>query len=489
MTQNFNTGKLLCFHNGNNATKEDNADYVIDDHLMTVDLTARTNEYKGVGKVEINNSGGEYSQTVRTGDRVEFVLGGSAADSGYGAGGYGVGPYPGGLTRRWTGCVRPYEIDDLGQDNAVMTLTVEQFAPCVMSFRDVYATFENRQIVGTNGIINEVVSEECPELNTSRLPDRPETTSIWRRGQTVLETVAQLAVRLDMILCFDGIYLDLVDPQAVTPKFEAVRTEDVGEIKTNVNDDNLVNDLRVEGGTGHDPESQSSQTTVNGYQTVTNSNRLTYQINTRKDQLERLEIWTRKTGSGEDFTIRLQKDDNGAPIAPGDNKSDIVTKTLDPTFVDNNGFTDFILPNHHLPEPFPWVIMESSGPTGQEIGINTATGEPGIIPHFPYEVVVNRISADSINMFRRREDKVSDDDLGTFSAADDLALEILAKRDEPTIRLTVEAFSDDMHGLTAGDVVTFDYPPSKAVGEFVVLEVKDVFELGKLTTDITLQQL
>lgn len=489
MTRYIDNAELRGYHSGNTSDLKSDADYIITDDLITTDLSVRAGNYKGQGKIDINNNAGEYSQTIQPGDRIEFQTTAQGVDSGYGTGGYGVGPYGGGTTREWTGMVQPFEIQGQGVDNYDLSVNAEQFASSVMDIRTVHGTFEDQQIVGSNGIINEILAEECPELSTDRLPSKSASTSIYLRGKTVLDAVASLAVRANMLLCCDGVYVDLVEPSSISPQFTATRGDDVGSFKTKVNPDNMVNELRVEGGTGHDIESESSQSTVDGYQTITSSNRITYQIQTRKSELERIEIYTRTTGSGEDYIARLQKDENGAPIAPGDSKSDIVKKKLDPTFVDNDGWTGFILPQHTLPEPFPWLIIESGGSQGQEVGINTATGNPGVIPHFPYQVILNRVSQTSIDKYRRREDKVSDDSIGTFEAARDLASEVLAKRDQPEIQVQVPVYTDRMHSLSIGDVISFNHSEARAVGDFAVTEVRDMYETGQVNRDMTLQKL
>lgn len=487
MTKYFDDAEVRIYEPGNTSIQREDADFIIADDLIMADLSNRASDYKGVGKFQIYNRNGRNTDAITSGNRIEFARSSGVGSEGYGVGGYGVGPYGTTVTRRWVGMVRSFEHDDMGQHNYMIAVDAEHFAPTIMSIRDCYDTFESQQIVGANGIVNEIINDNAPELKTSQLPDIPDTTSLFLRGQSVLEAVNSLAVRAGLIPVYSGKFVDMISPTEVTPEFEVIRSEDVGEIDTSIQDANLINNLRVEGGTGHDVESQSAQTTVNGYETITQTDRLFYQIQTRKSQLERVEVWTKTTGSGEDFTARLQKDQNGSPIAPADTKSDIVSRTLDPTFVDDDGFTGFLFGEHTLPEPFPWLILETSGPNGQQIGINTATGNPGVIPHFPYNVIITDISPESIETYRQRDGKISDDSLGTFSAARAKALEVLAKRDEPTVQIDVTAYSDRMHGLEPGNVVQVQHPPVKATGNFVVSETSEHYEDGQINTELTLE--
>lgn len=492
MTQYIEDARLCGYHPGNDSILASDADYIFTDDLQSADVTERGSDFKGTGSFGVFRHDDPTDVTVHPGDRLAFFVDDIGAESGYGEGGYGTGPYGGGQDLRWMGMARNLELSEESTDNFFLTINAEEFAPCVMAIRSAYATYEDRQISGTtNSICNEILRDNCPELSTDRLPTVTDTTTIYLRGQTVLETMASLAVRAGRLLVSDGFYVDLTQPQTITPQFTATQGTDVGTFETTINDDNLVNDLRVEGGTGHDPESQSAQTIVNGYEDITQTDRIFYQINTRKSSIERVEVWTHKTGSGENFIARLQKDQNGAPIAPNDNKSDIVSRNLAPQFVDPDGYTSFLFSEHTLPEPFPWLILETDGPVGQEIGVNTnvTPPAPGVIPHFPYQIILNRTSPGSIDVYRRREDKVSNDSIGTFAAARDKATEVLATRDEPIIQVTLTAYSDRMHALHPGTVITLANEKARAVGDFVVLETRDLYETGQLNTELTLKQL
>lgn len=481
------------FHPGNDGQTENAADYILDD-VREISVNQRITKYKDKGNIIVNNTGGQYSNLIRSGDRLVFRLGTDVEGTGYGEGGYGVGPYGGSAgSVEWTALVRQYEITGEGVDNYTLDIEAEDFAAGIMGMRNVHATFEDRQISGSNGILNEILGEECPEVDTSQLPDLSATTTIYLRGQTVLPVAAELARRADKLLTTKssgaefGI-VDLIDPPSTDPQFTVQRGSDVGTFSMQANDDNLVNNLRVEGGEGRDVEEQSQQTTVNGYETVSESARATYQIQTRKPSLERIAIWTRPTGSNEDYEIRLQKDDGGAPIAIDDEKSDIVSHQLDYRFVSDDDFTEFILPDHTLPEPFPWLIIQTNGSTGQDIGIDTGSGNPGVIPEYPYNIVLDRVSRESIERYRRRDGKLSNDAIGSFEAAREGGDTSLAQSDDINRTVKLEAYTDRMHALQTGEVVALDHPPAEAVGDYVVMEKEDTYTLGRLDTSLTLRE-
>lgn len=91
MTTTITGAELRGYHAGNESDYRSEADYVIPgDDLNGVDITSRATDYKDSGKINIDNQGGEWSGTVRHGDRVEFFLGSTQEGEGYGQGGYGV---------------------------------------------------------------------------------------------------------------------------------------------------------------------------------------------------------------------------------------------------------------------------------------------------------------------------------------------------------------------------------------------------------------
>lgn len=498
MTLHFNNAELYGFRNGNESLYVSDSDYHIPGgDIEDISITERANVYKDSAKILLNNNGGKYSGVVGHGDRIQLSVGEVGANEGYGEGGYGVGPYGSSKTIDWVGMVRPFNIEGQGADIYDMQITAEDYPASVMGSRRVYATFEGRQIVGTDGIVNELINEHAPELDTTELPDLAPTTTIFIHGQTLLKVVAELARRANCVLHTFLKSVEFTVASEITPEF-TITPDDYSTFNYKSNDDQLYNSVRVEGGTGISIEEQAQQTTVDGYERVTDSSRILYQVDTRKSELDRVELWTRRQDTGDGVTVRLQRDDGGAPINVGSTTSDIAKKTLSQEFLSTDDFTTFIFPSHTLPEPRPWLIIESDGSTGQDIGINTSSGDPGVIPYYPYDIIVQVQDPDSVELYRLREEKITDDTLGTFDAARDTGNSALESNKDPVETLSARAEVNEtlsppddkrMHNVRPGDVIRVSRPTLDVDDDFVVTEVVDNYHGSTIERDFTMHDI
>lgn len=489
MTEYIDGADVYGFRPTNTSLYYSDADYHIPGaDIIDVSISERATEYKDNAKILVNNTSGVYSDIIDHGDRIELLTGSPDQNEGYGEGGYGVGPYGTSQTIRWIGMIRPYTIDGKGGDIYDLDITGEDYAAAIMGSRRVYATFEDRQIVGSNGIVNELINENAPELNTSQLPSFADTTSIFIQGEFLLDVVAELSRRCDCILRTYHKSIEFIRPSEVSAEF-TLNSDDYSDFSFKSNDDNLINSVRVEGGSGFEIEEQAQQTTQDGYDRVTNSDRILYQIDTRKSAVNRVELWTRKVEDGGDLTVRLQKNDGGSPIDVDSEKSDVAKKTLDPRFISNDDYTTFIFPNHTLPEPLPWIIIQSEDSVGHDIGINTSTGDPAIIPYYPYDIVVDIDDQDSIDSYRLREDKITDETLGSFAAARDEGESTVAHNNQPAETFAGNAESPRMHDVDPADVVALNNPSLNVNENFVVTEVSDNYHGSVVEREFTLRDI
>ncbi len=224
----------------------------------------------------------------------------------------------------------------------------------MLQWRVYFNAFEGRQISGSSdAILETVLDDKAPEIGQSQIEAVSETTDFFADGTEVFTIVEELAVQGDAILANDGEDLVFKRISDIPIEFELARGTggDISDYEVGGSDDELANWVRVDGGTG--TAIGDEQTTQDSYTTVTESSRLTHQLSTRKSEIDRLELWTRTTGSGEDVTVRLQKDDGGAPIAPDDRQSDIARRTLDSLFVSDDGYTTFSFSRTHAPRAQP----------------------------------------------------------------------------------------------------------------------------------------
>lgn len=484
MTLRITNAELRGFHPGNTGLERSAADYIIRE-IESADYSRRIDEYKDTASFQIDNTGGEYSQNLQPGDRLEFFIDQGTEGRGYGEGGYGEGAYGSSSQRLWTGMIRPFTITDEIGVNSTISIEPESFAPAVMGIRNIYGVYENIRI---DEIITDIIEKKCPELFISNLPDIPQTTSIFLHGKEVLKTVARLLRRANKVLTTQGRYVSAAEPRSIATSMELVQGETIGVIENQVNDDNLINDLRIEGGTGHAVEEDAQQTDHTQFVQISKQDPELFQIDMRKSSVERVLLYTALTGSGESFVARLQRDKNGSPIAINNTKSDIASVEVPPEEINDEAFTPFLFPEHTLPEPNPWLIIQTTGNQGQMIGTDDA-GVPAVIPEYPYQIIIEKTADDSIDTYRRREDKLSDDSIGTFEAANAAGEQFLDHNNLPSEQIQTRIYqteNQNPHTLRPGDVVELDRPPARAVGRYAIYEMQDTFDSSTIETDITL---
>lgn len=458
------------------------------------DVSSRIQEWIDTASFDLYNHHGDYSGEITHGDKLVFEWttrsGTRLTDARYGHTRYGyarAGGHAGYETDSWTGMVTG-TLTHTQHGGGQLTTSVEaaDFVFAVLGSRLVYDSFEDRQVAGTaDSIVNTVVADEAPEIDLDGVATVDQALDTFADGTNLLEFLVEIARESDSILAADGESLIFKPMSDVTPEFE-LRTEHFGTGETRATDDGLRNDIRVDGGTDYDLD--EAQTTQDAYQTVTESNRLTYQLTTRKAQLDRVEVWTRPTGSEEAVTVRLQKDSGGAPVAPDDTQSDLVNKQLAHHFLADGDFTTFLLGEHTLPEPAPWLIIESGGTDGQDIGIDSATGNPTFRSHYQFPVAVKVNEPDSVRQFRRREDAIQKENISTMGAARSIGDAALAHDSRPERELSVDAQSPRAHRLRPGEVVATEFPRLTVDGEYIVTERSDTYAGSTLETDLTLQE-
>lgn len=462
-------------------------------HIFSFDIEQKVGDLKDTGKIAIDNRNDRYTNIMDHGDKVELFVAVSDTDSSgnsYGNASYGGSSIGGKAEGRvWTGLTRDIEINYDGAGHSTLQVDVEDFVFAVMSFRRVYNEWRNRQIVGSNGIINEVLTDECPSIDQSYLPDRQEQTSIGIFGENVRELVGEVSLRIPLVPFSDHESLRLEHPDTMQPEFE-MEPRDWGTMKYGSKDENLNTLVRVRGGTGTQVDDE--QLTQDGTVTVTDSNFATQRIETRKSFISDIDLYTQADREGEDIIVRLQKDagDGSGPIAPGDDTSDIASRRLPNEFLSVDDFTLFSLPNDEeniLPEPDPWMIVQTDGSEGQDIGINSATDEIAYRAFYPYPIVIEQDDVQNSEEYRRRDGEVNKKSIVTFEAARDRARSYLQDNALPTETVQIDAHSVRMHDHGIGEVIRIDTTP--ATGSFVAMEKKDHYEQNQLETEFSLQSL
>lgn len=488
MTLYIEDAELNGYHPGSTEP-----DYSIpSEHIYSFDVEKKVGDIKDTGKLAIDNDKDRYTNLIGHGDRFDITIFGEdiAGEPGFGVGGFGVGPFGGSEdTNAWTGLVRDYDLTYEGASDCTLKIDAEDFVFSVMSFRKVYNEWRDRQIVGSNGIVNEVLEDHCPEIDTSLLPNRSDTTSIGVFGDSVMTLVGELALRLPAVVYSLGEHIRFEHPDSLSPRFD-LETKDYGTPTIGSQDENVKSLVRVRGGKA--PQIDDEQTIQDGSVTVTDSDFATQRIDTRKSYVNQIDLYTIADRTGEDIIVRLQKDvgDGSGPIAPDDDTSDISSRRLTADVLDDDGYTLFLMPadeENILPEPNPWMIVQTDGSEGQDIGIDTATGNLAYRAFYPYPIVIEQEDGSSSDRFRLREGEVSNKSISTFDQARDKARSYLSDHGQPTKTMKFNADSVRMHTHNVGNSVQVEEPAAE--GAFVAVEKKDHYEGNQLTTDFSLQAL
>lgn len=423
-------------------------------------------------------SGGYSTVDVRDGDRLELWTQFEGES---------------GLSRRWTAMVRYDRFERLEARESRAHYNLDDYVFGVLNFREIRQSYEDQAVAkapsdGDDGILNEILQEEAPEIDRSGIETFSVGTSVYYTGKSLLDVVSDLASRGKAYAASDGTALVFAPLRDLSVDF-TLTADDHGPLENQVNTSMLANEVRVDG--GEQSAVDDEQTTQDSYQTVTASSRLTHQLQTRKSEVSRIELWTNPTGSGESVVVRLQADDGGSPQDPSSKETDIARRTLTKNFLASDDYTTFLIPEHTLPDRNPWVIVESSGSTGQDIGIESASGEPTYKAYYPYPL--NSVIEDpsSQDKYRRRTHSVRDDNLQSRRATTDLASSTLRRRQQPASKIQFEARSNRAHSLAPGDLITVQEPVERVDGDYVVTETRDRYnaDTNRLETTITARDL
>lgn len=465
--------ELEIYKPGNTSTTPDTT--VPGPDIETVELTTRLQDLIDRARITLQNQGGAYTDAITSGDRLRFLtrLDGEAS-----------------LSHRWTGLARTPHRTETGPATQQLELEADDFVFGVLDSRIVVNSFEERAISGaSDAILETILANEAPEIDRSQIQSVGVSTSVTWNGVSLLEAVRELAKRGDAVAANDDTSLVWTRLTDVATAF-VLQARDRGLASVNEDDDELANAVRVEGGVGTNVD--DSQTTQDSYTTVSSSNRLTHQLSTRKSEVARLELWTRPTGSGDNVVVRLQKDDGGAPVAVSDRESDVARKTLASDFLANDDYTTFLIPSHTLPEPGPWLIIESDGSTGQDIGIDSASGAPTYRAYYPYPLASVVEAQASIDRYRRREPApIRDETLETRQRTNERARAELRHRREPHAQIEFPAESNRAHNLAPGDVIRVDEPELGLAADCIVTERQDTYDgaQNRLSSAVTAQDI
>lgn len=456
------------------ATTGSSPDFTVpQDDIESASMTHRLQRRKDTGSFDLNNDTGQYGDNgnpIKSGYRLEFRVTTESDTS---------------LTRRWTAIAKSPTFERLGGGLGRVDIPAVDYVFWMLDHRTVENAFTDTQISGTSSsVLETILSNNASEVDQSKISTITDTADFFWDSKSLMTAVGEIADRADAVIGADDQSLTFDRLGTLSPEW-TLTGSDFGTLTAPRTDDSLVNTVRVDGGT--DTAIDDEQTTQSSTTTVTDSSRIQHQLSTRKSELDKIEVWTSPSGSGEDVIVRLQVDDGGSPKAPGDRESDIARKTLDSAFLASSDYTTFLIPDHDLPEPNPWMLIESSGSTGQDIGVD-GSDNPTYKAHFPFPISIRVEDDESQNNFRERQERIRQDNLTTREAARSVGEDHLFHNNEPEQTIEFDAVSQRAHDLSTGDVITVNEPDDRAVGEFVVTGIAESFDGVRLDTTITAQQ-
>lgn len=463
--------------------------------LQSVSVEQEVQASAGSADITIDNQNGDYAGEITAGDRLEFVvsMGGSVSDTTmYGDGTYGGGSYGSsiGTLRRWTGMASIPRYRFRGVGNRSLSISAQPFTFAVMGSlgRKVDNAFRGKTV---DDIARTILGDEASELDPSGIEDFPDTdVDIEFDGTPLLSAMTDLASEADAVLSGQGTTV-IMKPLSNIPVQWTATVNDFGTWDVDDVDDELWNQIRVEGGTDNDEgDVQETQTS---YTTVTEDSPVSTQLNLPKSRIDQVDLWTKTTGAEETLTVAIQEDKGGEPTAIDDSTKDLVPKQLSHEFLDDDGFTTFLLEYTELPAADPWLIIRSNGSEGIDIGTNDS-GTPTYRAYYPYPIITQQSDQDSINEYRRREHRIEKDNITTSRAASSRAGRELRRHADPRSQFEANALSVRAHELRPGGAIELDFPKETAVGTYMVTGRTDNYAPSKssrnlLETDVRLEEI
>ena len=448
--------------------------------LAGVEISERGQGEIDQGSFQIPNDHGRYDDAdITTGDRLELYLQLKGET---------------GLNQYWTAVAKPPSVTLEGGTRRSIEVGARDFVTAVLSWRQAYQDFEQRQIAGTpDSIVNTLLADQAPEIDRSQISTVERKTDTFVNGRDLRTVIVEdLAPVADAVIAQDDQALVFRPLRDVDVKHSLTPEDFRGGIDISGSDDDLTTLVRVDGGTAHEADDQQlTQTTTTR---VTKTTRAKVQVETRKSEIDRVQVWTQPdVDSPDKLVVRLQADRGGQPVNITSAESDIASKRLSPEFLAEGGLTTFLMPSHTLPpNNDPWVIVEATGDTGHLVGTNDA-GTLTFQAEYPYPLLTRSIDEDAAREYRRRDHRIRDDTLGTFAAVRDSARSYLQHHNAPTRTVGGEANSLRAHRLQPGDVVDTtpgDWKGSPVTGSYLVTQRSTSIDADgtQVTTDLDFQE-
>lgn len=477
--------RLEVWHqDGPSATPGDgDPDAVITDGLDAVTIASRANDVLDEVKIDAEHPGrGRLDKyDLRLGDKIRFVAEVTISSTGNYGEDYGL--FYGGTARtiEWAGRVQPVNRGRETARHATISADATDWPGGILAERTVTGAWVEEDV---GQIIREVIEETASEVDASQVPDLGVTTDAFMQSRDAWEAVVSLAAKADVLLTQDDSQLVVEPIDELTRRFALGSNDYVLPVDVRT-EDRVYNVIRVDSGVSRQLE--SSDEDQSSWERVTDSNRISTQIRARKSEIHSFDLYVRPQSDRGELNLRLQADEGGAPVAPNDENSDIVSDSIGvDRMPQSEGWVTFWIPEHTLPDRDPWVLIEGSSETGHDVGIS-ATGAPTYRSYYGHPLNFEASHGESIEKYGARELRIERENLKTLAATRDAVNSELARRAFPMKTIAFEADSPRAHSLTPGDVIDVDIPEVTEVGEYIVTEAETSFDASTVQakTDIT----
>lgn len=477
-----------------------NPAFTIDQNdIAGFDIQARVDDQLDEATLTLHNHHSRYSieNYIETSDRldVEIALGEPTRldTDAWGVGVWGEGtwgstaPEEGDApTVRWTGRVLDLDRSRDQPGLATLNLAATDWVGAILADRTVTNAYIDEDI---GAIIRDICRRKASEIDSSGVPDFGISTDVKYTSADCWDAVNQLAARADGLVSQDGLILR-VDPIEDLGFALTLEPGDVFLPWTTTVDDTVKNIVRVDSGTARKVEREQTEVDPDSFERVaagdedtgSEPQRILYRLRARKAAVHSIELWTRRVSDEDSVEVRLQSDEGGAPVDIEDPDSDIASTRWEADNLTADGWTSFFFADHTLADRDPWLIIESDGETGHDIG-HSAAGTLAYISYYPHPLNFEVVERDSVDRYGAREIQIERDNLETLVATRDAAQAELARRAWPSKTIEFAARSERAHALVPGEVIAADVPSEDAVGEYIVTERSSAFDGAEVTLD------
>jgi hypothetical protein len=342
------------------------------------------------------------------------------------------------LATKWHGYITDYEITASNPTRGRITLQCIQYGYRQLVNNVVTESYTTQ----TAGAIIKDLLDTYTDLDTTNINvGTPADT--FTRAWTDVPILDIIADCLELVA--GTFYIDQSDNAYYISKKSASSGKSYGpgafsSRRVRKSDAALINDVTVNGAEREEIDQQ--QTTQNGVTNPTTGNAERYKVTVSADvtKISKIIIYVDKTGQvgTEGLYVRVQADDGTGnnPVSETDFNADICRKHLGDQFLASGGETTFVMDDNYLEtvERDYWILVESDGATGVDVGIDTGAAVDAKLyfKMYHYDTATGTDSdATSKTAYGTYEDVITNRELKTDAQCTDVADGIIDARKGP----------------------------------------------------------